>query len=270
MGRSDPEREMDMRMRVGIANVVAIGLAAGLTACGGSGRQDAGQATRTAVDSGGTATTTRTPLPPGSSVDPVRVPTSPTRMLFIGTSLTAGLGLEDVAAQAWPGQIGRIADSLGYRVEIVNAGLSGETSAGALRRADWLLRDSADVVVIETGANDGLRGLSPEQVRENLEALVGKVKAKLPAASLVIVQMEAPPNLGVTYTGAFRGVFPAVASAVGATLAPFLLEGVAGVAGMNQADGIHPTEAGALRAARNVWPTLRGVLDRRGAAIPRV
>jgi acyl-CoA thioesterase I len=241
----------------------------GLTACS-NGRQDSRQtAGSPAVGAETTATNTRTPLPPGSSVDPVRDVSAPTRVLFIGTSLTAGLGLEDVS-EAWPGQLAHIADSLGYKVEAVNAGLSGETSAGALRRADWLLRDSADVVVIETGANDGLRGLSASQVRANLEALVGKVKAQLPRADLVIVQMEAPPNLGAGYTQAFREVFPAVASAAGATLAPFLLEGVAGVSGMNQPDGIHPTVAGARRAAMNLWPTMRGVLDRRGVAVPKV
>ena len=137
-----------------------------------------------------------TPLPPGSSVDPGRVvEAGPVRVLFIGTSLTAGFGLPD-AGQAWPSQLGHIADSLGYQVVIQNAGLSGETSAGALRRTDWLLKDPADVVVIETGANDGLRGTSVPQLEQNLTAIVGKVRARLPKAEVVVVQMEAPPNLG--------------------------------------------------------------------------
>ncbi|MCC7053860.1 MAG: arylesterase [Gemmatimonadaceae bacterium] len=202
-------------------------------------------------------------MPPGSSVDMGRVAeTGPVRVLFIGTSLTAGLGLADPAVQAWPGQVGHIADSLGYRVQVQNAGLSGETSAGALRRTDWLLKDTADVVVIETGANDGLRGTSVPQLQQNLLAIVGKVRSRLPAAEVVVVQMEAPPNLGAGYAGPFRAVYPAVAKATGATLMPFLLEGVAGVSGLNQPDGIHPTAEGASKAARNAWPTVRVVLDR--------
>ena len=192
---------------------------------------------------------------------------APTRLLFIGTSLTAGLGLPD-PVEAWPGQIGHIADSLGYRVKVQNAGLSGETSAGALRRADWLLKDTADVVVIETGANDGLRGLSAADLTQNLTGIVEKVRGRMPTARIVIVQMEAPPNMGADYATAFRKVFPAVAAATKATLTPFLLDGVAGIATLNQADGIHPTKDGAAKAARTVWPTIKGVLDALHPAAP--
>ena len=184
-----------------------------------------------------------------------------TRVLFIGTSLTAGFGLAD-ASEAWPAHVGRLADSLGYRMEVLNAGLSGETSAGALRRTDWLLRDTAQVVVIETGANDGLRGMSVENLYENLRGIVLKVRATLPSAEIIVVQMEAPTNMGAEYAAGFRGVFPAVARSTGVTLMPFLLEGVAGVASMNQADGIHPTSEGAAKAARNAWPTIRAALDK--------
>jgi acyl-CoA thioesterase I len=194
---------------------------------------------------------------------------APVRVLFIGTSLTAGLGLPD-PVEAWPGQIGHIADSLGYAVRVQNAGLSGETSAGALRRADWLLKDTADVVVIETGANDGLRGQSVAELEQNLTGIVKKVQARQPAARIVVVQMEAPPNLGDAYAGGFRAVFPTVAKATGATLTPFLLDGVAGIASLNQADGIHPTKAGAAKAARNVWPVIRGVLDQVRPVVPKV
>jgi len=190
-------------------------------------------------------------------------------MLFIGTSLTAGLGLDD-PVDAWPGQIGRIADSLGYQVRVQNAGLSGETSAGALRRADWLLRDSVDVVIIETGANDGLRGLSVADLRRNLEAIVGKVRERQPRAEIIVVQMQAPPNLGGSYSRSFGEVFGAVAKENGATLTPFLLDAVAGLPKMNQPDGIHPTSAGAAQAARNVWPAIRRVLDRMQVAPPKV
>ena len=194
---------------------------------------------------------------------------APIRILFIGTSLTAGLGLTD-PVEAWPGQIGRIADSLGYKVTVQNAGLSGETSAGALRRADWLLKDTADVVVIETGANDGLRGLSAADLTANLTAIVKKVQAAQPAAQIVIVQMEAPPNMGAEYASAFHGVFAVVAKATGATVTPFLLDGVAGTASQNQADGIHPTREGAAKAARTVWPSIRGVLDKLRPVVPKV
>ncbi len=194
---------------------------------------------------------------------------APVRVLFIGTSLTAGLGLPD-PIEAWPGQIARIADSVGYKIRIQNAGLSGETSAGALRRTDWLLKDTAEVVIIETGANDGLRGISVKDLTENLTAIVKKVQLRLPRAQVVLVQMEAPPNMGGEYAGGFHSLYPAVAKATGVTLTPFLLDGVAGVAPLNQSDGIHPTKEGAAKAARNVWPTIRGVLDRVRGAPPAV
>ena len=194
---------------------------------------------------------------------------APVRVLFIGTSLTAGLGLPD-PVESWPGQVGRIADSLGYKVRIENAGLSGETSAGALRRADWLLRDTSDVVLIETGANDGLRGLSVADLTQNLTAIVKKVQKAEPKAQVIVVQMEAPPNMGADYASGFHGVFASVAKATGATLTPFLLDGVAGIASLNQADGIHPTREGAAKAAATVWPTIRVVLDRLKHSPPAV
>jgi len=251
-----------------IAMVVAAVALGVLQGCGGRG---APQPAERAGPKGGEGTVagpaTQTPLPPGSSVDAGPVD-APVRLLFIGTSLTAGLGLDDPAT-AWPGAVGQIADSLGYRVAVQNAGLSGETSAGALRRADWLLKDArADVVVIETGANDGLRGTSVPQLEQNLAGIVAKVKAALPRARLVVVQMEAPPNLGVPYAKGFHEVFGRVAAASGATLTPFLLDGVAGEARLNQADGIHPTREGAATAARTVWPVLRGVLDSIRSARP--
>jgi len=215
-----------------------------------------------------TVAASRTPLPPGSSVDPgPRSRAEPTRVLFLGTSLTAGLGLDDPAL-AWPGQVGHIADSLGYRVVVQNAGVSGETSAGALRRADWLLRDTADVVVIETGANDGLRGLPVAALRRNLVEIVRKVQASQPTARVVVVQMQAPPNMGSTYAAEFGRVYADVARETGAVLTPFLLDGVAGVPRMNQPDGIHPTEEGAAKAARTVWPVLRVVLEQVQRAQP--
>lgn len=184
--------------------------------------------------------------------------TSGVRVLILGTSLTAGLGLSPDSA--YPAVMQRLADSAGFRATIVAAGLSGETSAGALRRVDWLLRDSADVVVIETGANDGLRGLNPDTTRANLVAIVGKVRSANPTARVLLAQMEAPANLGARYTRDFHDAFMSVARDEGVTLIPFFLAGVAGERAMNQEDGIHPNAEGARRAARNMWKTLGPVL----------
>jgi acyl-CoA thioesterase-1 len=184
----------------------------------------------------------------------------PARVLFVGTSLTAGLGLDP--SEAFPAVLAEKADSAGYEVDVVNAGVSGETSAGALRRIDWLLRSPVDVFVLETGANDGLRGLDVDSTRANIEQIVKKVKGARPEAQIVLVQMEAPPNMGTGYTTEFRAMFPAVAGAEGVALAPFLLEGVAGEPELNQADGIHPSVEGARRVAGNLWPVIRQALDR--------
>lgn len=179
-------------------------------------------------------------------------------VLIVGTSLTAGLGLDP--DDAYPAVLQRMADSAGYKVRVTNAGLSGETSAGALRRLDWLLRERAELVVVETGANDGLRGLDPDSTKANLVGIVRAIRAALPEVPIVLVQMEAPPNLGAAYTRRFREMYREVARAEGATLAPFLLEGVAGEARLNQSDGIHPSEEGAEVAARNLWPVLEPLL----------
>jgi acyl-CoA thioesterase-1 len=149
---------------------------------------------------------------------------------------------------------------------VVNAGVSGETSAGALRRIDWVLREPADVVVLETGANDGLRALRVDSTRANIEGIVRKIKASLPRARIALVQMEAPPNLGPRYTADFHAMFPGVARAEGLTLVPFLLTDVAGVARLNQADGIHPNDAGERIVADNLWKVLEPVL--RAATAP--
>lgn len=208
------------------------------------------------------------PLAPGSSVDRRPIDGRPLRVVFLGTSLTAGLGLDDAARDAWPAEVGRLAAKAGAPIDVVNAGLSGETSAGAVRRVGWLLKDTADVVVIETGANDGLRGLPVAELERNLRAIVGEVRAKQPRAALVLVAMEAPPNIGGAYAAAFRETYRRVATSEGIALTPFLLDGVAGVPAMNQPDGIHPTPAGATRAARNVWPALERAFAarRRGSA----
>jgi acyl-CoA thioesterase-1 len=180
------------------------------------------------------------------------------RVVLLGTSLTAGLGLDP--AEAYPALLQQRADSAGYRVEVVNAGLSGETSAGALRRARWVLEQPAALVVLEVGANDGLRGVDPDSTYANLVALVGVVRAAQPAARVVLVQMEAPTNLGARYTAGFHAAYARASRATGVPLWPFLLEGVAGDPRYNQADGIHPNQAGSVRVAATVWRSLGPVL----------
>jgi acyl-CoA thioesterase I len=189
------------------------------------------------------------------------------RVLIVGTSLTAGLGVDPDSA--YPAELQRFADSNGLHVTIVNAGLSGETSAGALRRVDWLLQEPADVVVIETGANDGLRGLNPDSTRANIVGIVRKVRESNPETRILLAQMEAPPNLGARYTRGFHDLFLTVARDEGVTLIPFILEGVAGVPTLNQSDGIHPNEEGARQAARNMWKTLLPVLRQVPGVVPR-
>ncbi len=223
------------------------------SACGGSEQKPASSAS-VPVESTMVATV---PATGGAAA------TSLPRALIIGTSLTAGLGLDPDSA--YPAVLQRLADSAGLRVQIVGAGLSGETSAGALRRTDWLLRDRADLVVIETGANDGLRGLDPDSTKANLVAIIGKVRRANPKATVLVAQMEAPKNLGAAYTRAFREVFQSVGREQGVQVIPFFLEGVAGIPAMNQDDGIHPTEEGARRAARNMWRTLGPAIRARSA-----
>lgn len=185
------------------------------------------------------------------AVAPADTPT----VVFIGTSLTAGYGLSPELA--YPAAVERLAAADNLPVKVVNAGLSGETSAGALRRVEWVLRSPADVVVVETGANDGLRALDIAATRSNITGIVQRIARAQPAARVFLVQMEAPPNFGADYTARFRDMYPAIARETGATLVPFLLEGVAAVPEMNQSDGIHPNVAGAERVARTVWGTLK-------------
>jgi acyl-CoA thioesterase-1 len=179
-------------------------------------------------------------------------------VLFFGTSLTAGLGLDP--EQAFPSLIEQKAQTEGVPIKVVNAGLSGETTAGAVRRIDWVLRTPVDLVVIEGGANDALRGLSPEQARANLETLIAAVKAKQPRAKIALIQMEAPPNYGVTYTRSFRAIYPEVAKKESVSLLPFLLDGVAGIPRLNQPDGVHPNLTGERMVADNVWKGLKPIV----------
>jgi acyl-CoA thioesterase-1 len=176
-------------------------------------------------------------------------------VLFFGTSLTAGYGLDP--EQAFPALIEKKAKEEGVPIKVINAGLSGETSAGAVRRIDWVLRSPADLVVVEVGANDALRGLSPDAARANLEQVIAAVRAKQPRAKIALIQMEAPPNYGAAYTRSFRSVYADIAKTSGVPLLPFLLQGVAGISRLNQPDGVHPNLAGERIVADNLWKALK-------------
>lgn len=203
-----------------------------------------------------TDTATKGSRSPGATSAPVSAGNH--TVLFVGTSLTAGLGLNPDSA--YPQLIQTKIDSAQLPFQVVNAGVSGETTAGLLRRLDWLLRGNFDVIVIESGANDGLRGTPVATVRENLRTILTRVHSTHPSARIVLVQMEAPPNLGPTYTAAFHAMYADLAQESGAMLMPFLLQGVAGNRDLNQNDGIHPNQRGEHIVAENVWRALEPVL----------
>jgi len=183
---------------------------------------------------------------------------APPAIVFLGTSLTAGLGLDP--DNAFPAVVQRKIDSAGLKYTVVNAGVSGESSAGAVRRIDWILRQRPAVLIIETGANDGLRGQDPDSLQANIQRVIDQVRRHSPTTRIILAGMEALPNLGAEYTRHFRRIYPALAAANHIQLIPFLLDGVAGVDSLNQQDGIHPNEAGARVVADNVWRVLRADL----------
>lgn len=199
------------------------------------------------------------PKAPSASQPPVAAPAAGPVILFVGTSLTAGLGLEG-PEQAYPASIQRRLDAEGLRYKVVNAGLSGETSAGALRRIDWLLRQEVAVLVLETGANDGLRGQDPDALRSNIRAILERAGRQQPPPRVLLLGMKALTNYGPEYGRRFEAVYRELARETGAALVPFLLEGVAGVAALNQPDGVHPTAAGQEKMAETVWRALRPLL----------
>ena len=229
---SDDRTDSDRNPRE-TKNNMSIAKGGGRAAGAGAGASDTGSAT--------SATSIRQPV-----------------VVFFGTSLTAGYGLEP--EQAFPVLIEKKAQSEGLPIKAINAGLSGETTAGAARRIDWVLRTPADLVVIEGGANDALRGLSPDAARANLEQVIAAVRRKQPSAKMVLVQMEAPPNFGAVYTRSFRTIYADIAKKEGIPLLPFLLNGVAGIPRLNQADGIHPNLAGERIVADNLWSALKPII----------
>jgi acyl-CoA thioesterase-1 len=172
-------------------------------------------------------------------------------IIFFGDSITAGYGLS--MEEAFPNLIQNKVDSLGLDYEVINAGLSGEASAGGLDRIDWILKGKPDVFVLELGGNDGLRGLSIDETEANLKAMIDKIKVANPKTKIFLAGMQIPPNLGQEYTKAFRDVFPKVAKDKNVELIPFLLVNVGGESKLNQSDGIHPNVAGHKIVAETVW-----------------
>jgi acyl-CoA thioesterase-1 len=181
-------------------------------------------------------------------------------ILFFGDSITAGYGLEK--DQAFPALIQKKIDSLGYSYNVVNAGLSGETSAGGLRRIDWIARQKIDIFVLELGGNDGLRGIEPESTKGNLIKIIKKVRSKYPDVKILFTGMQAPPNMGIDYTEKFKNIFYSVADSMDVHFYPFILENVAGYEELNLPDGIHPTAEGHQIIADNLWPKLKAIIER--------
>ena len=184
--------------------------------------------------------------------------------MFLGDSLTAGLGL--APDQSYPALLQRKLDAKGYRYEVVNAGVSGDTSAGGLRRLDWSLEGDVKILVVALGANDGLRGLPPQDMKKNLTAILDRAAQR--GITVILAGMEAPPNYGADYTRQFREVYLDLAKRDDVRFVPFLLQGVAGMSGLNQGDGIHPNARGAQLIADLVWSALEPVLARPAAVSP--
>lgn len=203
---------------------------------------------------GGASTPTPTPLPPTPTASP------DLRIVAVGDSLTEGLGV--APEDAYPAQLERALVAAGHDAEVVNAGVSGETSSGTLARIDWVLRQQPDVVILATGGNDGLRGLDPELTERNLDALVEKIQAS--GAVVVLAGMEMVRNMGADYTARFRAVYPAVAARQGVIFMPFLLQDVAARPELNQPDFIHPTAAGYAIVVKNLLPYVEEALAAAG------
>jgi len=180
-------------------------------------------------------------------------------ILFFGDSLTAGYGLEQ--GEGFPEILQQKIDSLGLSYQVVNAGLSGETSAGGKNRIDWVLKQNVDVFVLELGANDGLRGIPLEETRNNLQQIIDFVREQNPDIEIILAGMQIPPNMGQDYTSEFKAIFPELAKKNEVHLIPFLLKDVAGNPDLNQEDGIHPTAEGQEIVADNVWEVLKDVVQ---------
>jgi acyl-CoA thioesterase I len=231
--------------------VLFASLTAGLLGCNGKQNESASQQ----VSAGENAPRLAAESEEGS-------PTEEKRILFFGNSLTAGYGIDP--AQAFPALIQEKIDSLDLPYQVVNAGLSGETTASGKNRIEWLLRRPVEILVLELGGNDGLRGIDPQETRRNLQAIIDLTKSRYPDVKIVMAGMEAPPNMGNTFTEEFRVLFRELAINNQTALIPFLLQGVGGDPQLNLPDGIHPTAEGHRIVAQNVWEVLRPLLDETG------
>lgn len=189
--------------------------------------------------------------------DPAATRASKT-ILVLGDSLAAGLGLDP--DQAFPALLQERIDAAGLDCKVVNAGVSGDTTAGGLRRLNWLLRQKVEILIVELGGNDGLRGIQPESTQANLQAMIDQARKKYPDIRIILAGMRLPPNLGAEYLQKFERIFPTLAEKNDAALVPFLLEGVGGERNLNQSDGIHPTAEGQRIVADNVWRVLAPLL----------
>jgi len=184
--------------------------------------------------------------------------TATKRIVILGDSITAGYGLDQ--AQAYPALLQEKIHAAKLPYTVANAGVSGDTTAGGLRRIAWATARGADVLIIALGGNDGLRGISPEETKKNLLGIIAKARAKNPDIEILIAGMEMPDNMGPDFTARFKAVFPESAKETGITLIPFLLEGIGGVEKLNQPDGIHPTPEGQAVVAENVWSILQPLI----------
>jgi acyl-CoA thioesterase-1 len=228
-------KTIDLRLIIGFSLLVL------LTSCGNK--------PSSATDTQSTDSTTK-----------ASAPSNKKNILFFGDSLTAGYGLDDPTDDAYPAVIQHKIDSLKLLYNVINAGVSGETTAGGLGRIDWVLKQKVAVFILELGANDGLRGIPVEESRRNLQAITDKVKAKYPDAKIILAGMQVPPSMGADYANSFKAMFPQLAQKNHIALIPFLLDNVAGIPNLNQRDGIHPTAEGAKIVANNVWDVLKGDL----------
>ena len=210
------------------------------------------------LSQGGASTSTTTAVAAASPQPSANaIKSDAPRIVFLGDSLTAGLGLDP--DQNYPSLLQRRITDAGYKFEVVNAGVSGDTSAGGLRRVDWSLEGNVKILVLALGANDGMRGLPPDELKKNLSAIIERAQKK--KAIVILAGMEAPTNNGADYTGQFRNVYKDLAKQYNVPLIPFLLQGVAGLSALNQADGIHPNVKGAQIVADVVWATLEPVIQ---------
>lgn len=238
----------NLNLMTSLRGFILIFLASGIVSCGNKENQPS----------------TETTITSSKSEDSVAASTenedNQKIILFFGNSLTAGYQLE--ASEAFPAVIQQKMDSLGYDYQVVNAGLSGDTTASGKSRLDWVLKQDVDVFVLELGANDGLRGIPLAETRANLQEIIDMVKAKNSETKILVAGMQIPPNMGQDYTAEFRNIFIQLSKTNDVALIPFLLDGVAGIPELNLQDGIHPTAEGYKIVAENVWAVLADVIEK--------